>query len=131
MKVWNMGVGRVWDGMLCVCVSEEGGDGEGTVSEATSLLSSTLRYVSLSELKREVGVVYYESIQRDLQIKPIYECRCDERLKTKPVESTRLVYTGLFGELEHLKIKTMLIDEEFTKVMGECVSYMLGVPNLI
>ena len=28
-------------------------------------------------------VVYYESIKRELKIKPIYECRCDERLKTK------------------------------------------------
>jgi hypothetical protein len=51
-------------------------------------------------------LVYYESIKRELKIKPIYECRCDERLKTKVEESTRLVYTGLFGELEHLNIKT-------------------------
>jgi hypothetical protein len=29
---------------------EEGGDGEGVVSEAVSLLSYTLRYVSLAEL---------------------------------------------------------------------------------
>ena len=27
-------------------------------------------------------VVYYESIKRELKIKPIYECRCDERLQT-------------------------------------------------
>ena len=51
-------------------------------------------------------VVYYESIKRELKTKPIYECRCDERLKTKPEESTSLVYTGLLGELEHLKIET-------------------------
>ena len=38
----------------------------------------------------------------------------DERLKTKTEESTRLTYTGLIGELEHLKIK-------FASVMGECV----------
>ena len=49
MKV-RMGVGRVWDGMLCTCVSEEGGDGEGVGSEVPSLLSYTLRYVSLVEL---------------------------------------------------------------------------------
>jgi hypothetical protein len=49
------------------------------------------------------------------------ECRSDERLKTKTKESTRLVYTGLFGELEHLKIKTRLIDEKFVNVMGEYV----------
>jgi hypothetical protein len=52
---------------------------------------------------------------------PIYECRCDERLKTKTEKSTRLAYTGLHGELEHLKIKTRLIDEMFTSVIGEYV----------
>ena len=66
-------------------------------------------------------VVYYESIKRELKIRPIYECRCDERLKTKVEESTRLAYTGLLGELEHLKIKTRLIDEMFESVMGEYV----------
>jgi hypothetical protein len=53
--------------------------------------------------------------------KPIYECRCDERLKTKAEESTRLVYTGLLVELEHLKIETKFIDEMFASVMGEYV----------
>jgi hypothetical protein len=51
----------------------------------------------------------------------IYECRCDERLKTKAEGSTRLSYTGLCGGLEHLKIETSLIDERFASVMGECV----------
>ena len=37
--------------------------------------------------------VYYESIKCELKIKPIYECRCDETLKTKGEEFTRLVYT--------------------------------------
>ncbi len=60
--------------------------------------------------------VYYESIKRELKTKPIHECRCDERLKTKTDESTSLTYTGLCVELEHLKIKTTLIDE-----MGEYV----------
>jgi hypothetical protein len=46
---------------------------------------------------------------------------CDERLKTKVEESTLLSDTGGFGELEHLKIKTRLIDEKFPSVMGECV----------
>ncbi len=50
-------------------------------------------------------VVYYESRNRDPKTRPIYECRCDERLKTKSEKSTRLGYTGLLGELEHLKIK--------------------------
>ena len=31
--------------------------------------------------------VYYESINRELKIRPIYECRYDERLKTKAEES--------------------------------------------
>ena len=36
----------------------------------------------------ETYVVYYESIKRDLKIRGIYECRCDERLKPKDDEST-------------------------------------------
>ena len=39
-------------------------------------------------------IVYYESIKRELKIKPIYECRCDERLQTKTKRFTRLSYTG-------------------------------------
>ncbi len=65
--------------------------------------------------------VYYESIKRELKIRPMWECRCDERLKTRVVESTRLIYTGLNRELEHLKIKMRLIDEKFVSMMGECV----------
>ena len=63
--------------------------------------------------------VYYESIKRELKTRPIYAFRCDERRKTKAEESTRLTYTGLIGELEHLKIKTRLIDEKFASAMGE------------
>ena len=44
-----------------------------------------------------IRFVYYESIKRELKTRPIYECRCDERLKPKAEESTRLAYTGLFG----------------------------------
>jgi hypothetical protein len=65
--------------------------------------------------------LYYESSKRELKTRPVYECRYDERLKTKVEESTHLSYTGLFGELEHLKIKTRLIDEMFVSVMGEYV----------
>jgi hypothetical protein len=50
--------------------------------------------------------VYYESIKRELKIRPIYECRCDERLKTKVEEFTLLTYTGFLGGLEHLKVET-------------------------
>ncbi len=48
-------------------------------------------------------IVYYESIKREPKIRGIYECRCDERLQTKSKEFTRLAYTGLVLELEHLK----------------------------
>ncbi len=48
-------------------------------------------------------------------------CWCDERLKAKKEESTRLAYTGLRGGLEHLKTETRLINEMFASVMGECV----------
>ncbi len=61
-------------------------------------------------------VVDYKSIKRELQRRPIYECRCDERLKTESEGSTRLAYTGFRGGLEHLKIETRLIDEKFTSV---------------
>ena len=50
MKVRSVGVRRVWDCMLCACVSEEGGDGKGAGSETPSLLSYILRYISLAEL---------------------------------------------------------------------------------
>jgi hypothetical protein len=66
-------------------------------------------------------ILYYESIKRELKTRPTNECRCDERLKIKDEESTRLAYTGLLGELERLKIKTRLIDEKFASVMGEYV----------
>ena len=48
----------------------------------------------------------------------------DKKLKScllwidKPNDK-HLGYSGLFGELEHLKIKTRLIDEKFASVMGE------------
>jgi hypothetical protein len=44
MIVRSVGVERVWDCMLCTCVREEGGDWEGVVSEASSLLSYTLLF---------------------------------------------------------------------------------------
>ena len=45
-------------------------------------------------------VVYYESTKRNPKMKPIPECRYDEKLKTKDER---------------------LIDENFTSVVGECV----------
>ena len=42
--------------------------------------------------------VYYESIKRELKTKLIYECRCDETLKTKVEESTRLCVAKIQGQ---------------------------------
>ncbi len=64
-------------------------------------------YEVLSHREGEIEfVVYYESIKRELKRRPIYEYRCNERLKTKVAISTRLSDTGLVVELEHLKTKT-------------------------
>ncbi len=68
-----------------------------------------------------IFLFFYESRKRELKTRPIYECWCDERLKTKSEKSIRLSYTWLFGELEHLKIETRLIDKMFASVMGEYV----------
>ncbi len=68
--------------------------------------------------------VYYESLKRELKTKPINECRCDERLKTRVEESTLLGCPRLVTELEHLKIETRLIDEMFVSEMGEYVFLM-------
>jgi hypothetical protein len=80
-------------------------------------------FVYYETIKRESFVVYYESIKRETKIRGIYECRCDERLQTKTKEFTRLPYTGLVLELEHLKIETRLISERFANAMGERESY--------
>ena len=64
--------------------------------------------------------VYYESIKREPKRRGINKCRCDERLQTKTKEFTRLPYTGLVLELEHLKIETRLLSERFANAMGEC-----------
>jgi hypothetical protein len=59
-------------------------------------------------------VVYYESIKRDLKRRLICEYRCDERLKTKTEESTRLVDTELV--VEHPKD----IDEVNRREVCQC-----------
>ncbi len=51
-------------------------------------------------------------------------CRCYERLQPNTKEFTRLTYTELVLELEHLKIETRLITEMFANVMGECENEM-------
>ncbi len=46
--------------------------------------------------------VYYESINRDLKRRPIYEYRCDERLKNKSVLRSffyvKFIYSRIKGE---------------------------------
>ncbi len=73
-----------------------------------------------------ISFVYYESTKREQQRRLIYEYRCDERLKTKNEESTRLVYTGLVVELENLKTKTRLKDEKFTSVEGYPLLFIIN-----
>jgi len=41
MIVRSVGVGRVWDCMLCTYVSEEGGDGEGGIRNTISAVIHT------------------------------------------------------------------------------------------
>jgi hypothetical protein len=65
-------------------------------------------------LPKQSDCVYYQSIKQVLNIRLIYECRCNERLKAKVEGSTRLAYTGLRGGLEHLKMETRLRDESPT-----------------
>ncbi len=59
-------------------------------------------------IMNRVFIVYYESVKRELKTKTIYGFRCNERIKTKVEESTRLTFTLLSSELEHLKIETRL-----------------------
>ncbi len=41
-------------------------------------------WINFTSHGREVRVVYYESIKRELKIRCIYECRCDERKIENP-----------------------------------------------
>jgi hypothetical protein len=84
MKVRTVGVGRVWDCILCTSVSEEGGDGEGVRRDQKDHLCCHTQ-----------EVVYYVSRNRELNIRLMNEGRCDERLKGRVEESTYLTYTGL------------------------------------
>jgi hypothetical protein len=50
--------------------------------------------------------VYYESKKRKIKTKYVCGCRCYERLQPNTKEFTRLAYTEMVLELEHLKIQT-------------------------
>jgi hypothetical protein len=69
--------------------------------------------------------VYYESIKREPKIRGINKCRCDGRLQTKTKEFTRLPYTGLVLELEHLKIETRVIERK-KKIVPKIVFFPLN-----
>ncbi len=68
-------------------------------------------------MRTTIRFVYYESVKRELIYVSICEYRCDEKLKTKNEESTRLTDTGLVVELEHRKTKK---DELKRREVCEC-----------
>ena len=90
-----------------------------TKIEESTLLGHTGLVVELEHLKTKTRLidkkfasvrgefVYYESIKR-----------CYERLQTKTKEFTRLAYTGLVVELEHLSSKDR--DEVNSRDVSEC-----------
>jgi hypothetical protein len=63
---------------------------------------------------------YYESRKREVKTKPMYECRCDERLKTKSEKSTHISYTGLIGELDSGTRTPKHRDEVNRRDVSEC-----------
>jgi hypothetical protein len=71
----------------------------------------------MKDLKLKMRNLYtlfiIELIKRDLKTRPIYDCRCEERLEPKGDESTCLAFTGLLEELEYRKQgkKTWLLGE--------------------
>jgi hypothetical protein len=79
--------------------------------------------IDLPKSKWQIFLFIIKTMRWEVKKRLIYDCRCDERLKGKVEESTRLTYTGWIGELEHLQIETRWIDEMFTSVMGEYVKY--------
>ncbi len=61
----------------------------------------------ISEVYTLLFVVYHKgsefiikSINQEVKTRPIYDCRCDERLEPKNDEFTCVVYTGLLEELD-------------------------------
>ena len=62
-----------------------------------------VRRTSTDRVESVHGQTSRDELLKFQKVNPNSECRCDERLKTKVEESTRLSDTGLSGELEHLK----------------------------
>ncbi len=111
------------DGLKYRLLTDSIGSGSNRPADEPICSNSPSRRTALENIHSDV-VVYYESIKRELKTKPIYECRCDERLKTRVEESTRLACTQLVRELKHPKTETRLIDEMFASEMGECAFLM-------
>ncbi len=79
--------------------------------EVVVYYKSKVRVKEIS-LGLEVGF-YNESIKRELKRRIIYEYQCDERLKTKNEESTRLGDTGLVVELEQrLRVFLFIMNQQ-------------------
>ena len=75
-------------------------------------------------------VIYYDSRKRErLRKRRKNEYRYDERLKTKDEESKCLAYTGLYEELEHLKIKKRMGEPSIFKIKrkSETLAKILSV----
>jgi hypothetical protein len=60
------------------------------------IVGAGLLHLTKKRRQPKKDYVYYESIKREPKIRGIYECRCDERLQTKPKKFTRLPYTFFF-----------------------------------
>ena len=71
-----------------------------------------------------LGVVYYESLKRELKTKPINECRCDERLQTT---SNVVYYKSLKRELKTKPIKECRCDERLQTRVEESTRHYLCV----
>jgi hypothetical protein len=56
-----------------------------------------------------------------IEIEDVYSEISEQENMEQKTRWTRLANTGLFWKLEHLKIKTRLIDEMFASVMAEYV----------
>jgi hypothetical protein len=70
---------------------------------------------SMEKIGKMMEVVRYESRKQELKTRPTYECRCDERLKTKSEKSTRLAYTGATGLLGDDRLRLKIFFRGLTK----------------
>jgi hypothetical protein len=93
-----------------VCIRERGPWGRGGSGGRCQTVGTHRMYYKLL-------FYYYESTKRKLKTKYICGCRCYERLQPNTKECTRLAYSELVLELEHLKINYVRdwLDFFFTK----------------